>query len=506
METLIGLAHGFEIALQPANLLWAFIGVTLGTAVGVLPGIGPSLTVAMLLPLTLTLGPVPAFIMFAGIYYGAMYGSSTTSILLNTPGESSSIVTAIEGHQMAKRGRGAAALAVAAIGSFVAGTIATFALALFAPIVANLALKLGPADYFMLMVLAFVTVSAVLGRSILLGLGSLFIGLTLGLVGIDIQSGQARMVFDMQELLDGMDVVVLAVGLFALGEVLYMATRPREASVEIIPIQGRLWLTKEELKRSWKPWLRGSLIGFPFGAMPAGGAEIPSFVSYAVEKRLCRYPEQLGKGAIECVAGPEATNNAAVTGVLVPLLTLGIPTSSTAAMMLAGFQQLGLQPGPLLFSHMPDLVWGLIASLYVGNIMLLVLNLPLAGLWVRVLAIPRPYLYAGILVFASVGVLSVNGSVFDLGILCMLGFAGYLMRCADMPLAPAVVGLILGPMAEQHFRRALAISQGDATVFLTRPFGAVMFTIAAIVILAPIALRIYSKYRPAPAFRQGEDL
>lgn len=495
METFAALMNGFAVALTPVNLLWALVGVTLGTSVGVLPGISPSLTIAMLLPTTHKLDPTGAFIMFAGIYYGAMYGSSTTSILMNTPGESSSVVTALEGNRMAQNGRGSAALATAAIGSFVAGTLATAGLAFFAPVVVDFALRFGPADYFALMVVAFAAVSAVLGASLVRGLGSLFFGLSLGLVGIDMQTGQARLTLGIPELLDGIEVVVAAVGLFAVGETLHLAYKSAGAPTEIIPIKGRVWMTREEWRRSWRPWLRGSVIGFPFGAMPAGGAEIPTFLSYAVERKLTRHPEEFGRGAIEGVAGPEATNNAAVTGVLVPLLTLGLPTSATAAILLAAFQQYGLNPGPLLFEKSSDLVWGLIASLYIGNVMLLLLNLPLAGIWVRLLAIPAPLLYAGILVFASLGVYSLHGSLSDLIALYVIGVAGFVMRCADIPIAPAIIGLILGPQSEQQLRRALAISQGDVSVLLTRPLSATLLAIALGMLLLPIAWRSYERRR-----------
>lgn len=499
METLASLLSGFAVALTGANLLWAFIGVTLGTAVGVLPGVGPALTVALLLPVTYRLDPTGSFIMFAGIYYGALYGSSTTSILLNTPGESSSIITALEGNRMARAGRGAAALATAAIGSFVAGTLATLALTFTAPIVVDFALRFGPADYFALMVLAFTTVSAVLGSSLARGLASLVFGLALGLVGIDMQTGQARLTFGLPELRDGIDTVVVAVGLFAVGETLFMAARQGNGGDdEVIPIRGRIWLTREDWRRSWKPWLRGAAVGFPLGAMPAGGAEIPTFLSYAIERRLCRHPDEFGKGAIEGVAGPEATNNAAVTGVLVPLLTLGLPTSATAAILLVALQQYGLQPGPLLLQNAPGLVWGLIASLYVGNVMLLVLNLPLVGLWVRLLSIPRPLLYGAILVFATLGTYSLNHSTFDLILLMLLGGVGYVMRRYDVPVAPTVIGLILGPLAEQQFRRAMAISQGDMTVFLTRPLSATLLAVAVAVVLGPV---VWARLRPTSAAR-----
>ncbi len=374
-ETFSALMSGFAVALQPINLLWGVIGVTLGTLIGVLPGVGPALTVAMLLPLTTKLDPTGALIMFAGIYYGAMYGGSTTTILLNAPGESASIATALEGNQMAKRGRAGPALATAAIGSFVAGTIATLLLTLLAPVVVEIALQFGPTEYFALMVFAFVTVASVLGSSTVRGLASLFVGLLLGVIGIDEQTGQMRFTLGVPELLDGIDVVVLAVGLFAVGEALYVVAHASRLEERMEKLKGSLWMTRDDWRRSWPAWLRATGIGFPFGTIPAGGTEIPTFLSYATERKFSKHPEEFGKGAIEGVAGPEAANNAASTGVLVPLLTLGIPTSATAAILLAAFQNYGIQPGPLLFSTQGALVWGLIASLYIGNILLLVLNL-----------------------------------------------------------------------------------------------------------------------------------
>jgi putative tricarboxylic transport membrane protein len=488
MDALQALIHGFGVALQPMNLLWGFIGVTLGTLVGVLPGVGPALTVAMLMPLTVKLDPTGALIMFAGIYYGAMFGGSTTTILLNTPGESASIATALEGNRMARAGRAGPALATSAIGSFVAGTLATVALTLVAPFVVAAALRFGPAEYFALMVFAFTTVSAVLGASTVRGLASLFLGLLLGLAGIDSQSGQARFVFGVPELLDGVDVVLLAVGLFAVGEALYGAAYlGKDETVE--KLSGSIWMSREDWKRSLPAWLRGAAFGFPFGTIPAGGAEIPTFLSYATEKKLSKRPEEFGRGAIEGVAGPEAANNAAATGVLVPLLTLGIPTSATAAILLGAFQNYGLQPGPLLFESQTDLVWGLIASLYVGNVMLLVLNLPLIGIWVRVLAIPKALLYAGILVFATLGAYSLHQSWVDLLTLYIFGLLGFAMRRWDIPVGPAVIGLILGPLAETQFRRALSISQGDASVFLTQPLSATLLAITALIVFVPWLLR-----------------
>jgi putative tricarboxylic transport membrane protein len=489
VEAFAGLLQGFDVALKPINLLWGFIGVTLGTFVGVLPGVGPALTVAMLLPLTAQLDPTGALIMFAGIYYGAMFGGSTTTILLNTPGESASIATALEGNKMAKAGRAGPALATSAIGSFVAGTIAVVLLTLLAPVVVEVALKFGPAEYFALMVFAFTTVAAVLGASTTRGLASLFVGLMLGLVGIDSQTGQPRFAFGVPELLDGIDVVVLAVGLFAVGETLYVAAYTSRLPETLEKMSGSIWMSAQDWKRSVPAWLRATAIGFPFGSIPAGGAEIPTFLSYSLEKKLTKYPEEFGSGAIEGVAGPEAANNASATGVLVPLLTLGIPTSATAAILLTAFQNYGIQPGPLLFQIQPELVWGLIASMYVGNVILLVLNLPLIGIWVKVLSIPRPMLYAGILVFATLGAYSLHQSWVDLLTLYVFGLLGFLMRRFDIPVAPAVIGLILGPLAETQFRRALSISQGDASVFLTQPISAAFLAVTALLVVVPWLVR-----------------
>ena len=337
--------------------------------------------------------------------------------------------------------------------------------------------------YFALIVLGFTTISSVLGHTPARGMVSLFFGLALGLVGIDLQTGQARFTLGLPQLLDGIHVVVVAVGLFAVGETLFLASKPR-AVEEVTQIHGWTWMSREDWRRSWKPWLRGTALGFPIGALPTGGAEIPTFISYALERRLSSKPEEFGHGAIEGVAGPEAANNAAAAGVLVPLLTLGLPTSATAAIMLAAFQQFNLQPGPLIFTTNPELVWGLIASLYIGNTMLLLLNLPLAPLWARLLRIPPPLLYGGILVFATLGTYSLNNSVFDVGLMYAIGAAGFVMRRVDIPMAPAIIGMILGPMAEQQFRRALAISQGDPTVFFTRPMAAGLLSLALFSVLA----------------------
>ncbi len=487
---------GFGTALQPEFLIFALIGVTLGTAVGVLPGIGPAMTVALLLPVTYTLEPTAAFIMFAGIYYGGMYGGSTTSILLNTPGESASIITAMEGNKMARAGRGSAALATAAIGSFVAGTIATIGLTVAAPTLAGWAVTIGPPDYVALTVVALLTVSALLGSSVSRGVAALCIGLLVGLIGTDSLTGQQRFTMGLPVLADGVDVVTFAVGVFAVGEALWVASRLRHGPLNIAPTSSG-WLTRDDFRRSWKPWLRGTALGFPIGAMPAGGAEIPTFMSYALEKKLSKHPEEFGHGAIEGVAGPEAANNASAAGVLVPLLTLGLPTSATAAVLIAAFQTYGIQPGPLLFTTEGPLVWALIASLYIGNVMLLLLNLPLVKIWVKLLQIPRPYLYAGILMFSALGGYALNGVRTDLWVLLAVGVLGYLMRRFGYPVAPAVIGLILGPISEEQLRRTLAISQGDPSALVTSPFAATVYVLLAIGIVGTVLVKRRSRVHSA---------
>jgi putative tricarboxylic transport membrane protein len=485
MNALLSLLHGLATAATPANLLYSVLGVLLGTAVGVLPGVGPAMTIALLLPVTYSLEPTSAFIMFAGIYYGGMYGGSTTAILLNTPGESSSVVTAIEGNQMARAGRAAQALATAAIGSFVAGTIGTALLVVLAPSVAEFAIGLGAPDYFAIMVLAFILVAAVLGASRVRGFASLAIGLAIGLIGIDGVTGQQRLTFELPLLADGLDVTVVAVGIFAVGEALWVGAHLRRTRVDIVSV-GRPWMGREDFRRSWKPWLRGTAFGFPFGAMPAGGAEIPTFLSYLVEKRLSKRPEEFGHGAIEGVAGPEAANNASAAGTLVPMLTLGLPTSATAAVMLAALTSYGIQPGPLLFDREPKLVWALIGSLFIGNLLLLALNLPLAPLWAKLLRIPRPYLYAGILFFASLGVYSVKTRAFDLVLLFLLGLLGFLMRRYGLPVLPLIIGVILGPRAELQLRRTLQLSDGAISGLWNGSLAVAVYIIVGLIALRPL--------------------
>ncbi|GEP25679.1 tripartite tricarboxylate transporter permease [Cryobacterium sp. TMS1-20-1] len=507
MDNFINLMNGFSVAMQPMYLLYALGGVFIGTAIGVLPGIGPAMTIALLMPITYSLEPTAAIIVFAGIYYGGMYGGSTTSILLNTPGESASIVTALEGNKMAKAGRGAAALATAALGSFVAGTLATVLLSFLAPFVAEFAIQIGPVEYVALMLVAFLTVGALLGASVLRGLASLALGLFIALIGVDALTGQQRYTFGNPFLADGIDVVLVAVGLFAVGEAMYVASRLRHGPVKVIPVTGgwTTWMKKDDWKRSWKPWLRGTFIGFPIGTIPAGGADVATFLSYAAERRLAKgkNKKQFGKGAIEGVAGPESANNAAAAGVLVPLLTLGIPTTATAAMMLVAFQRYQIQPGPLLFETQGALVWTLIASLYVGNLMLLILNLPLVGIWVKILQIPRPYLYAGILVFAGLGAFSLNFTPVDVGILLVVGVLGFFMRRYGYPIAPMVVGLILGPIFENQLRRSLAISQGDPTALIASPIAATIYV--SLIVIFALSYWMKRRQRAMESERVSED-
>ena len=493
IDSLTNLMGGFGAALTPVNLLFAALGVLLGTAIGVLPGIGPAMALALLLPVTYAFDPTGAFIMFAGIYFGAMFGGSTTSILLNTPGESASVMAAIEGNPMARSGRGAQALATAAIGHFVGGIVGAIGIVLLAPLIASVAVNIGAPDYFAIMVLAFVAVTGVLGSSRIRGFASLAIGLTIGLVGLDPISGQARLTFGVPQLADGIDVVIVAVGLFAVGEALWVAAHLRRTHQEVIPV-GRPWLSKADVKRAWKPWARGPFIGFTFGSIPAGGAEMSTFMAYVTERRLSKHPEEFGKGAIEGVAGPESAASASSAGTLSTMLTLGLPTTAIAAVMLAAFQQFGIQPGPLLFTNEPDLVWTLIASLFIGLVLLLLLNLPLAPLWAKLLRIPRPYLYAGILFFACVGAYAVSGQAVDLLVLLGIGLVGFVMRRYGLPVLPAIIGVILGPDAELQLRRSLQIADGDVTTLFSTPLAITVYTIIAALLLYPV-IRTFLKPR-----------
>lgn len=496
MDSLPLLLDGFGAALTPTNLMWAALGVLLGTAIGVLPGIGPAMAVALLLPVTFSLDATSALIMFAGIYFGGMFGGSTSSILLNTPGESAAVVTAIEGNPMARRGRGAQALATAAIGNFGGALFGLTMLTLLAPTIARLAVNIGAPDYLAIMVLAFVAVTSVLGKSRVRGFASLLVGLTIGLIGLDQTTGQQRLTFGLLHLADGIDVVIVVVGLFAIGESLWVAAHLRRTSGEPIVV-GRPWLGRAELRRTWRPWMRGPLMGFPFGAIPAGGAEIPTFLSYVTERRLSKHKDEFGKGAIEGVAGPESAATASAAGTMVSLLTLGLPTAAVSAVMLAAFQQYGMQPGPLLFQKEPDLVWTLIASMFIGSVLLLVLNLPLAPIWAKLLEVPRHYLYAGVLFFAAVGGYAVGGSMVDLLLLFIIGVIGLAMRRYGLPILPAIIAVILGPNAELQMRRALQISDGRLEGLVNTTFSLTVYSIVALILLWPLVRRVLPWRRAA---------
>lgn len=495
MSSFNSLIDGFASALTLSNLGFGLLGTFLGTLVGVLPGIGPALAIALLLPITYTVSPASALIMFAAIYYGAMYGGSTTSILLNTPGESGSVITALEGNKMARRGRAGAALATAAIGSFVAGTIATAILAFTAPSIADMAIKVGAAEYVALMLVAFTTVSSLLGASQIRGFIALAVGLVLGLIGADLQSGLSRLTFGNQAAVEGIETVPVIVSIFALGEALYIASRFKESGWDIIPMKGKAFMTRDDWKRSWKPWLRGTFLGFPLGVVPAGGSEVPTFLSYSIEKKLSKHPEEFGKGAIEGVAGPEAANNANAAGALVPLLALGLPTSATAAVILVAFQTYQIQPGPTLFLTNGALIWTLIASLFIGNALLLILNLPLVRLWVQLLKIPRPYLFAGIVTFAMLGAYALNASTFDVQVAIAIGIVGFLFRRFGMPITPLILGLILGPNLELQFRRALQISAGDYGTLWASPLSKVLYAVLILALFTPIITKVMKKVR-----------
>jgi putative tricarboxylic transport membrane protein len=495
MSSFNSLMDGFASALTLSNLGFGLLGTFLGTLVGVLPGIGPALAIALLLPITYTVSPASALIMFAAIYYGAMYGGSTTSILLNTPGESGSVITALEGNKMARRGQAGAALATAAIGSFVAGTIATGILAFTAPSIADLAIKVGAAEYVALMLVAFTTVSSLLGASQIRGFIALAIGLVLGLVGADLQSGLSRLTFGNEAALEGIETVPVIVSIFALGEALYIASRFKDEGWKVIPMKGRALMSRQDWKRSWKPWIRGTFLGFPLGVVPAGGSEVPTFLSYSIEKKLTKHPEEFGHGAIEGVAGPEAANNANAAGALVPLLALGLPTSATAAVILVAFQTYQIQPGPTLFLTNGALIWTLIASLFIGNALLLILNLPLVRFWVKLLNVPRPYLFAGIVTFALLGAYAINTSVFDVQVAIVIGLVGFFFRRFGMPITPLILGLILGPNLELQFRRALQISAGDYSTLIASPLSKILYAVLFLALFTPVITRVMKKVR-----------
>jgi TctA family transporter len=487
MEILANLGLGLETAFTLTNLAYCLLGVFVGTAVGVLPGLGPIATIAMLLPATFGLPPVSALIMLSGIYYGAQYGGSTTAILVNLPGESSSVVTAIDGYQMARNGHAGRALATAAIGSFFAGTVATVLLALFAPPLAELALQFGPAEYFSLMVLGLVASVVLASGSLLNAIGMVILGLLLGLVGTDVNSGLARYTFDLPELADGVNFVIVAMGMFGIGEIIRNLEHDESRSVMMKKVKG-LMLTKDDFKRIIAPVLRGTALGSALGILPGGGAMLASFASYSIEKKISKNSANFGKGAIEGVAAPEAANNAGAQTSFIPMLTLGIPSNPVMALMIGAMIIQGIQPGPAVMTEQPALFWGLIVSMWFGNLFLVVLNLPMIGLWVKMITVPYHLLYPAILMFCSIGVFSLNNNEFDVWLMALFGLFGYICAKLGAEPAPMLLGFIIGPMMEEYLRRALLLSHSDPMVFVQRPISAVMLGLAVLamaVVLSP---------------------
>ena len=490
MDVLSNLQLGFETALTPTNLLFAFIGVALGTAVGVLPGIGPTATMALLLPITFGFEPVTSLIMLAGIFYGAQYGGSTTAILLNLPGESSAAVTAIDGHQMAKQGRAGPALATAALGSFFAGTVGTLVLALFAVPISRAALEFGAAEYASLVVLGLIASITLASGSTLKALAMIVLGLLLGTVGQDLGTGTPRFTFGQRELYDGLNFVSLAVGLFGVAEILRNLEGDITRSVMVKKV-ANLWLTKADARRITGPVLRGTGLGAALGVLPGAGHVLASFVSYSVEKRVSKHPEEFGRGAIEGVAGPESANNAAAQTSFIPLLTLGLPANPVMALLVGAFIVQGIAPGPTVINDEPALIWGLIASMWIGNLMLVVLNLPLIGLWVKMLTIPYRFLFPAIVAFASIGTYSIDLNPYHVYAIPVFGVLGYVLIKLGCEPAPLLLGFVLGPLLERYLRRALTISQGDWTVFVTRPISLTLLVLA----LAALAVAVLPSVR-----------
>jgi putative tricarboxylic transport membrane protein len=487
MDALQGLADGFAAAVTPTNLFWAFFGVTAGTLVGVLPGLGPPATIAILLPLSVNLEPATGLIMMAGIYYGAKYGGSTTSILLNIPGEDASVVTAFDGYQMARQGRAGAALGIAAIGSFIAGTVGLIGLTFLAPVVAQLAIIFGPPEYAGLMLVGLSLVILLAGTSKIKAAISGLFGFLLSTVGLDLFSGSLRFTMGRIELANGLEFVALSIGLFAIGEV--MVNLEEESGHQLFKVPNKLrelFPTKRDFRESSGAIAQGSIVGFFIGALPGAGSTVASFISYTLAKRFSRRPERFGKGAIEGVAAPEAANNSATAGAFIPLLTLGIPGSATTAIMLGALFLYGLQPGPLFFTENPDVVWPIIASMYIGNVVLIMLNLPLVPVFASILRIPYHILYPGIIVISIIGVYSINSSMFDVWLLAIFGLLGYVMRKTDFPTAPLVLAFVLGPLFEQAVRRSLVLSQGSPTIFITRPWALAFLILTIFLVFGPM--------------------
>lgn len=500
MEMLDNLWLGLSVAVTPVNLWWCLVGVFLGTAIGVLPGLGPSATIAMLLPATFGLEPVSALIMMAGIFYGAQYGGSTTAILINLPGEATSVVTALDGYQMARKGAAGRALAAAALSSFFAGTVCTVLIALFAPPLTDLAFKFGPAEYFSLMVLGLAASVVLASGSIVHALAMIVLGLLLGLVGTDVNSGAQRYAFGLPELADGFNFVIVAMGMFGIGEIIANLEDESRRDLGVKSVKG-LMPTREDWRRMIAPTLRGTSLGAMLGILPGGGAALASFGAYALEKRVSKHADELGTGAIEGIAAPEAANNAGAQMSFIPMLTLGFPANPVMALMIGAMIMQGIQPGPGVMAEQPRLFWGLIASMWVGNVMLLVLNLPLIGLWVRMIMVPYHFLFPMIIVFCAIGVFSLSNNAFDLQIMAGFGLLGYILKKLDCEPAPMLLGFILGPLMEEFLRRSLLLSQGDPTVFVTRPLSAVLLALA-VAVLAMVLLPAFSRTRDV-AFKEA---
>ncbi|MBB3772814.1 TctA family transporter [Angulomicrobium tetraedrale] len=496
MEIFDNLALGFSVAFTFQNIFYCFLGVLLGTLIGVLPGLGPVPTIAMLLPITFGLPPVAALIMLAGIYYGAQYGGSTTAILINLPGESSSVVTAIDGYQMARQGRAGAALATAAIGSFVAGSVATFLLAVFVPPLADLALKFGPPEYFALMVLGLVASVALASGSVVKALAMVVLGILLGLSGQDVYTGAPRFTFDMLELADGIEFVALAMGVFGIGEIVRNLEDEHTRTVMVQKVKGLL-LSKDDIKRIIGPILRGTFLGSFLGILPGGGAILSSFAAYSIEKKISRHPEQFGRGAIEGVAAPESANNAGAQTSFIPMLTLGIPSNPVMALMIGALIIQGIVPGPNVVNEQPSLFWGIVVSMWLGNLMLVVLNLPMIGIWVRLLTVPYHILFPLIVGFCCIGVYSVNNNSIDVFTMAVFGLVGYVLVKLDCEPAPLLLGFIIGPMLEEYLRRAMLISRGDPTVFFTRPISATMLALAILALVVVLLPSVRKKREEA---------
>ncbi|HSF21702.1 MAG TPA: tripartite tricarboxylate transporter permease [Burkholderiales bacterium] len=495
MDALSYLLQGFAVALSPLNLMWCFVGVFLGTVIGILPGLGPAATIAMLLPLTFRMDPTGAIIMLAGIYYGSKYGGSTTSILLNVPGESASVVTCFDGYQMAKRGRGGPALGIAAIASFIAGTVGVLGLMLVAPPLAKFALSFSSPEYFALMALGLAMVVLLAGESMVKALLAMLVGLWIAGMGTDLFTSTSRFTFGNAELLDGIDFVIVAIGVFALGEVL--GNLEGREGTQMLPVPKglrNLMPTWQDMKDCRFAFINGSLVGFVIGVLPGAGSTIASFISYGIEKAMSKRPEKFGTGVPEGVAAPEGANNAETGGAMVPLLTLGIPGSGTTAILLAAFILWGLRPGPLMIQDNPTLFWGLVASMYIGNVMLLVLNLPLVPLFAQILRLPAYVLFPAIFGISIIGVYSVSSSLFDSWMLAVFGLLGYGMRRLDYPAAPLILGFVLGDSMERALRQSLMMSQGDLSILVSRPISATMLFLTALILIAPL-------YRKANTWR-----